>query len=245
MLPVLQIGPLALPVPALVLLIGVWAALGLAEKEAARLGVNPDAVYGLAALGLGAGLVGARLVYVARYWPAYANDLLGIFSLTGAALAPAEGALVGGLAALIYGVRRRLPLRATLDALALGVAALAVAVAVAHVASGDAFGAPTQLPWRVFLWGEYRHPSQFYELIAALGVLGVVWRSRRRPLFAGYSFLLTVALLAGARVGLEAFRGDSLVSAGGWRLAQLWGLPILAGCLGAMRYWSQTPASAE
>ncbi len=45
---VLQIGSLALPVPGLVLLIGVWIGLSLAEREAARLGLNPEAVYNLA-----------------------------------------------------------------------------------------------------------------------------------------------------------------------------------------------------
>ena len=61
MFPVLQIGPLALPVPGLALLIGVWIGLWLAEIEAARLGIGPETVYNLAFIGLVAGLLGARL----------------------------------------------------------------------------------------------------------------------------------------------------------------------------------------
>jgi prolipoprotein diacylglyceryltransferase len=235
----LQVGSLAIPVPGLALLLGVWAALWLSEKEASRLHLDPDAIYTLVFIGLVAGLVGARLAYVLRYWSVYARDLLGILSPNATALAPAEGTLIGVIAAVVYGARRQLPLRTTLDALAPGVAAMAMAVAVAHVASGDAFGAPTAWPWRVYLWGEYRHPSQIYELIGALLVLGVTWRTRARGLFPGFNFLLVVALSAAARVFLEAFRGDSLVLPGGWRAAQVLGLVVLAACLVAMRYWGR------
>ncbi len=241
MFPVLQLGPLALPVPGLVLLIGVWIGLSLTEKEAARLKLDSEVVYNLAFIGLAAGLIGARLAYVACYVSAYAADPLGVFSLNPASLAPAEGALISVVAAVIYGARRQLPLRLTLDALAPAMAVMGVAVAVAHMASGDAFGAAARLPWGVYLWDEYRHPSQVYELIAALGVLGIGWRARTRglPAGAGFNFLLVVALSAAARVFLEAFRGDSLVMVGGLRAAQVWGLVVLAASLGMMKYWSQ------
>ena len=244
MFPVLQIGPLALPVPGLALLLGVWIGLWLAakRKEAARLKLNPEAVYNLAFIGLAAGLIGARLAYVARYLNAYASDPLSVFSLNPASLAPAEGALIGVVAAVIYGARRQLPLRLTLDVLAPTAAVMGVAVAVAHMASGDAFGAAARLPWSVYLWDEYRHPSQVYELIAALGVLGIGWRARTRGPFAGFNFLLVVALSAAARIFLEAFRGDSVVMVGGLRAAQVWGLVVLAACLGTMRYWGREVA---
>ena len=244
MFPVLQIGPLALPVLGLALLLGVWIGLSLAatRKEAARLRLIPEAVYNLVFIGLVAGLIGTRLAYVAHYLNVYASDPLGVFSLNPATLAPTEGALIGVVVAVGYGAHRKLPLRPTLDALAPAVAVMGVAVAVAHVASGDAFGAAARLPWSVYLWDEYRHPSQIYELIAALGVLGIGWRARTRGPFVGFNFLLVVALSAAARLFLEAFRGDSVVI-GGWRAAQVWGLVVLAACLGTMRYWGREAVS--
>jgi prolipoprotein diacylglyceryltransferase len=239
MFPVLQVGSLALPVPGLALLVGVWVGLWLAEKEAARLSLNPATVYNLAGMGLVAGLIGARLAHVARYWSAYAADPVGVFSFNPATLAPTEGALIGVVAALLYGGRRNLPWRPTLDALAPAMALMGIAVAMAHLASGDAFGAAARLPWSVYLWDEYRHPSQIYELIAALGVFGVWVRARGLPAGAGFNFLLVVALSALPRVFLEAFRGDSVVLVGGYRGAQVWGLVVLAVCLGTMQYWSQ------
>ncbi len=239
MFPVLQIGPLALPVPGLTLLVGVWLGLWLAEREAARLQLNPEAVYNLAFTGLTAGLIGARLAYVARYVSAYAADPLGVFSLNPATLAPNEGVLIGVVAAILYGVSRKLPLRLTLDALAPAVAVMGVGVALAHLASGDAFGAAARLPWSIYLWDEYRHPSQIYELIAALGVLGIWWGVKDRRPAIGFNFLLVAALSAAARVFLEAFRGDSLAISGGLRAAQVWGLGILAVCLAMMKFWRQ------
>lgn len=54
--------------------------------------------------------------------------------------------LIGGIVAVVYGQREKLPLRPTLDALAPGVAAFMVTVGVAHFLSGNAFGTPSRLP---------------------------------------------------------------------------------------------------
>lgn len=237
MLPILQLGPFAIQVPGLALLLGLWVGLSLGEREARRLSLNPDAIYNLAFTGLVVGVLAARLSYVARYFGAYVLDPLGIFSLNPSTLIPLDGFLIGCLAAVIYGTRKRLRLRPTLEALAPALAVMGVALALAHLASGDAFGAPARLPWSIFLWDEYRHPSQVYELLAALGVLAA-WRWVRLPA-AGWSFLFVVALSAAVRVFLEAFRGDSLLLAGGLRAAQVWGLVIVAGALAMMNAWSR------
>jgi prolipoprotein diacylglyceryltransferase len=186
-----------------------------------------------------AGLIGARLGYAAQFLGVYATDPLSLLSPNPATLAPAAGLAVAAGYGLIAGWRRGLPLWRTLDALAPGLALLAVAIGAAHLASGDAFGAPAQLPWSIWLWGDWRHPSQIYELISALLIL-LLWRSaRQRQLFDGFGCLLVVASLAAARVFLEAFRGDSWIIAGGWRGAQVIGLLVLAGSLMLLRVLGQ------
>jgi prolipoprotein diacylglyceryltransferase len=231
MVPVLQIGSIALPMAPLVLLLGVWAGTWATEREAARLDLNGDTVASLVLIGLVAGLIGARAGYVAQHLGSYLTDPLGVFSPNPATLALAPGLLLGSIAMLIALQRRKLPLWRTLDALAPGLAMLGVVVGVAHLASGDAFGAPAQLPWSIVLWEEARHPSQVYEIVGALSVLAF-WRWRRvRHPFDGFSFLLVVALSAAVRIFLEAFRGDSWIVAGGLRGAQLVGLAVLALCL--------------
>lgn len=238
MLPYLRMGPFLLHTSGLTLLLGVWVGTWLAEKEARRLKIKPDLVYNSIVLGLISGLVGARLAYAARFLSAYLNNPLSLFSINPNTLSPSEGLLLGLLVAFIYCQRKGLQLRPTLDAITPGLAAFMVSLGLAHLLSGDAYGAPTNtLPWRIYLWSEYRHPSQVYEILVALGVFSMVLKRPFGDQGWGLNFLLFVSLSAGARVFLEAFRGDSLIWAGGFRAAQVIGLIILASALMLMRAW--------
>ena len=61
MLPMIHIGPLAIPAPQMILLLGFWLGLELTEKLAHRFKTDPAQVYRLTLIGIAAGLVGARL----------------------------------------------------------------------------------------------------------------------------------------------------------------------------------------
>lgn len=238
MLPFFRLGPFLLQLPVLALLGGVWVGSSLAEKEATRLKLNAADIYNLIFYGLVAGIVGARLAYAARYLSAYLANPLGLLALTPATLYPNIGLIIGIAVAALFGWRKHLPLRPTLDALAPGLAAFMVALGMAHFLSGDAFGAPTRLPWAIYLWDEYRHPAQIYETLAALVVFVIVWK-RRLSVGEGLNFLLVVALSAAARIFLEAFRGDSVIWVGGFRAAQVVGVVVLAAALWLIRAWAQ------
>ena len=95
MLPVLNIGPLALQTPGLVMLIGLWLGLSLAEKFSAKRGVSPNLLYNLAFVTLVAGVIGARLAYLVRYPEAFANSPLSLISLNPGLLDPVGGLAVG------------------------------------------------------------------------------------------------------------------------------------------------------
>lgn len=58
--------------------------------------------------------------------------------------------------------------------LTLLVAVLGVAVGIAHLAAGSAFGAPTSLPLAIELWGSWRHPTQVYETVVTVLILVAV-----------------------------------------------------------------------
>lgn len=237
MLPYFRIGSYLLQTSGLALLIGVWVGLSLSEKEAIRLQLKPNLIYNLVFIGLISGIIGARLAYAVRYLSAYLNNPLSLFALNPNTLSPLDGLLIGLLVAIIYGQRKGLPMRPTLDALAPGLGVLLVALGFSHFLTGDAFGAPTGLPWRIYLWNDYRHPSQIYEILADVGVLVAVLR---RPLGSpgqGINFLLVVALSAVSRLSLEAFRGDSVIWFGGFRAAQIGSLLVLAGSMWLMHAW--------
>lgn len=233
MLPILPVGPLAIPVPSLVILIGLWLGLTLAEKYAPRFGIKPADLYNLVLLMLLAGMLGARLAYVLRYPTAFAGNLGSIFSLNLGLLDPLGGVVIALLIGVIYGQRKHLSLWSTLDALTPLLAVFMLAQGVAHLASGAAFGAPADLPWTIELWGAHRHPSQVYEVLAAALILALIWPGRGliRPARSGVYFLGFLALSAGARLFLEAFRGDSQVILAGLRSAQVIAWAILALCL--------------
>ena len=239
MLPVLQIGPAAVPLPGLLLIAGVWVASWLAERAARRSGAQAEAINRMLLISLVAGLVGARLGHAMRFPAGYVADPLALLALTPVTLEPDAGLAAGLIAALAYGQRQRLSLWPTLDALAPGMAGFAVFLALAHIASGDAFGAPADLPWAIELWGARRHPAQVYELLAALGILALLVRLPDAGRFPGRSFAIFVALSSGARLGLEAFRGDSVLWPGGVRAVQVVSLIVLLGALSLLRWLAQ------
>jgi prolipoprotein diacylglyceryltransferase len=231
MLPVLQVGPLAIQLPGLLLLAGVWLASTVIERQAPRLKLSAGVLSNMIFLGLVVGLLSARLWYALRYLSVYLENPLFLLALNPTTLAPAEGAITGMLAAGIYAQRKGLPLWGTLDALAPGLAVFSLALGFSHLASGDAFGAPANLPWAIDLWGTRRHPSQIYEILLAGVVLAVILEVRLRAPFPGFVFLGWVALTAGSRLLLEAFRGDSLIVFGSLRVAQLLSLGLLLAAL--------------
>jgi phosphatidylglycerol:prolipoprotein diacylglycerol transferase len=232
MLPVLQLGPLALQLPGLLILLGIWMGLSLAEKFAIKRHFPVESLYNLVFSALTVGLVGARLGSLLQAPQAFWASPLSLFSLNPALLDPISGVAAGLAASLWYGKRNHLPGWATLDALTPLLAMGMLGLALAHIASGQAYGAVTSLPWSIELWGARRHPSQFYELAAAtLILLSLGRRSQQADAAAGSLFAIFVALTAGLRLFLEAFRGDSTLLPGGIRSAQVLAWLALATAL--------------
>ena len=237
MYPLLQIGPYALQVPGLILVVSLWLSLNVAEKEADRQNFRPEVIYSLVFFALVAGIVGARLWYVGRYLDTDLDDPLEIVALNTNTLVPLAGIGIGLLVAILYGWRKRLSLRTTLDILAPGFAFFAIGMGLANISSGGAFGAPTDLPWAIYIWDANRHPTQIYEMLLAIVIFTLLWRYRKLSLFPGFIFLAWVTLAALARLFLEAFRGDSVIVAGGIRQPQLAAMGVLLLALWLMRQW--------
>lgn len=232
MLPILQIGPLALPLPTLILMVGLLAGLELAERQAERFGVKADTIYSMTLAAVVAGIVGARLTYVAQYPAAFLETPLDLISPRPQMFNAAGGYVLALAAALVYLWSRKLAFWPTVDAATTLFAVMAVAFGLSHLASGDAFGVPAQVPWAIRLWGEMRQPAQIYETLAALVILVLVWPGRAIAVFTlqrpGLRFWAFVALSAGARLVLETYRGDSTILANSFREAQVIAWVILA-----------------
>lgn len=243
MLPILQLGPLSIQTPGLLLLLGLWLGLMISERTARKLGNDPAVLYNLAFLMIIVGALGARLAYVLRYPDAFAGSWLSVFTFSPTMLDTPTGLLIAVLAGLIFLQRKQLPFWHTLDILTGAFATLAVAIGLAHLASGDAFGAPANLPWSISLWGEQRHPSQIYETLLAVTIFVLLrpWTSPSGP--AGNRFLTFCALTAGSVIFLDAFRGDSILIAGRFHQNQVIGTLVLAASLFLRRRLAAPPAA--
>ncbi len=231
MFPILHVGPLAIQLPGLLLLAGVWVGTYLVEKEAPRHKLSAAVLNNMIFYALVAGLLGARLGYALRFLNVYLENPRDLFSLNPSTLSAVDGLVTAAMVAFVYAYRRKLRLWPTLDALSPALAVFGVIIGLAHLSSGDAFGAPSSLPWSIDLWGERRHPTQVYEILLAGLVAIAVFRLRGRSPFPGFAFLIWVGATAAVRLILEGFRGDSVIVLGQIRLAQPLSLAVLLAAL--------------
>ncbi|HEY5983668.1 MAG TPA: prolipoprotein diacylglyceryl transferase family protein [Anaerolineales bacterium] len=243
MLPFIRVGPLLVQLPGLALLAGIWIGINLAEKEALRLRLNASAIVSMTMYGLIGGVIGARLLYALEHLDAYAAAPLSLLALSTTALDGWGGLVVGAIVGFLYGRKHHLPLRPSLDSLAPAVAVFMIALAVANLLSGNGYGASLDAPWAIFIWGEYRHPTQVYEILLALGVF-LAWRlAPAGDVYSGNSFWQVVGLSAAARVLTEAFHGDSAHLILGFRLVQVVALALLGTSMLVGRRWSAAAAA--
>ncbi|MBI5879287.1 MAG: prolipoprotein diacylglyceryl transferase [Chloroflexi bacterium] len=233
MLPTIQIGPAALPVRPLLMLIAWYIAVGWAERRMPRYGQPSEHAWNAGLIAALGAVIGGRLYYAVTNWAAYQMNPLGLFATSISTIAFGEGLIVGLIGAAIYLRWKRAPLAPFFDAYAPGLLAAFALASVGALASGDAYGAATDLPWAIVLWDSHRHPSQVYELLVALAALAVVLRMRGAS--DGSTFLAAVALYGIGRVFIEAFRGDSWLVADGVRAMQVVWLAAALGALIVMR----------
>ena len=214
----------------ILLIAALWLGLYLSEKRVERHNISIDALNNIVYYSILGYIVGGRVLFALANLPAFTQSPLSVFSINADLFDPVGGFATALLVGFAYGRNQKLSLWSPLDALTPVFATLAIGLALSHLAAGTAFGSPTNFPWGMDLWNATRHPTQIYELIASLLILGVIWfRKTASP--AGSDFLLFAALTAGARLFLEAFRGDSTLIFGGVRLAQVIAWIVLATAL--------------
>ena len=172
-------------------------------------------------------VAGGRLWFGAFNWDLYGNTprLFWAFQVADFAW---PGALLGGaLVGYLWCRWRRFDCLGLADSAALALPVSRIIASIGLLLSGEAFGAPTGLPWGIPLFGTMRHPTQVYFALGALvSLAALVWLARQAPpkgtLMAAYLGLEGLLLLL-----VEALRADSLVFLDGVRAAQVFGLTLL------------------
>ena len=208
----------------------IWVGLWLAEKRSKRHGISINDLNNITFFPLLGYILGGRILYAVENLSAFIQNPQSLISLNLDLFDPIGGMAVAVIVAMVYGQRQKLSFWRTLDALTPLFAIFALGLGLAHLASGSTFGKETSLPWGMQLWGTTRHPSQIYEVLASLLILGLLWiqKADSRP---GAHFLTFAALTSGTRLFLETFRGDSTLIFGGLRMAQIIAWVVLATSL--------------
>ncbi len=234
----LQIGPLAIRWYGLLIATAVLLGTSLAHREAIRRGEDPDQLLNVIVLGVMSALVGARLYYVLFNWGYYGPRPSKILAVWEGGLAIHGGILGGALATAIYTVRKKLPALTYMDIMA---PSLVLGQAIGrwgNFFNQEAFGTPTNLPWRLYIEPYHRpphlaafeffHPTFLYESLWDLGVFVVLYFLLRRRLeqSPGALSLCYLGLYSIGRYFVEGFRIDSLML-GPLRAAQVLSLVLM------------------
>jgi phosphatidylglycerol:prolipoprotein diacylglycerol transferase len=234
MLPVLQIGPLALPIYPLSLLLAIWATLAVGAWAARRLGVAGDHLYNAGLYGLIAAVVVARLAHVAAFWSAYRTQPLEIVGFNARAFLWWPGLAAALVVAAWYIRHHRLSWVKMTDAAALGaLVGIGIACLGAFLA-GRGLGAPTGLPWGISTWDFLPSVSTVWGAVWS-------WRLPARGLEADQAKTAWRGIARAWPRGIDsaadrARRADSITTLGGLRVIQLLGLADSgAGALGLRR----------
>lgn len=215
--------------------VGFLLALLFAVKSLKRYGIRTDDFFDCVLVGLIAGIIGARLYFVAFRWDDYKNNLLDILAIHNGGLA-IYGGIIGGLgAACIVAKKKKVNIPAMLDIGGMGFLIGQGIGRWGNFINQEAFGTQTDLPWRMVSENtEYVpvHPCFLYESLWCLtGFFVLYFISRKWRKFDGQMFLLYMIWYGLERMLVEGLRTDSLYTPFfGLRVSQiLSGIIVIVG----------------
>lgn len=231
-----ELGPLTVRWYGLLIATAVLIGVNLSQYLAKRRHIDPDLLGDLAIWLVVGAIPAARLYYVLFEWSEYAQHPERIIAIWQGGIA-IHGAILGGMvAALIFARLKQVSFWQLADLVA---PSLILGQAIGrwgNFFNSEAFGRPTDLPWKLFIplerrpQGyanfEYFHPTFLYESLWDLTVFGLLLTlffrglQRQPPIKVGTLFLVYLAAYSLGRLWIEGLRTDSLML-GPLRMAQV------------------------
>lgn len=216
----IEIGDFYLPTYGVLVALGFLAGLSVTVKLARRSGYNPELITNLAVYVALAGMLGAKIAMILFDWRDYFAAPGRIFSME---TLQAAGVFQGGLilalvTAFLYMRRQNLPVLATSDAFAPGVALGHAIGRLGCFAAGCCWGVECDLPWAVTFHNPVAysltgvpletalHPTQLYESIAEVALFALLYRLYTRPHPQGRIIGLYLVISSALRFGIEFLR---------------------------------------
>ncbi|ABM75077.1 putative prolipoprotein diacylglyceryl transferase [Prochlorococcus marinus str. NATL1A] len=270
-----QLGPFSLRWYGLLIAISVLVGLNLSSELASKKGLKKSLINDLLPILVLASVIGARIYYVAFEWRNYTGKnfwssinflnlnipLPSALEIWGGGIA-IHGALIMGTLSIIFFCRwRKEPFWDVIDVLVPSVALGQAIGRWGNFFNNEAFGIPTNLPWKLFIpyrfrpeifsTQDYFHPTFLYESVWNIFVFGILIflfrKSNKKELklppgSLSCLYLITYSL---GRFWIEGLRTDPLCLGGvppfcegGLRIAQLISLFLIsAGLLGIWRIY--------
>ena len=271
----IQLGPFSLRWYGLLIAISVLVGLNLSVELARKKGLKKSLINDLLPILVLASVIGARVYYVAFEWRNYTGrnfwrsikflslniPIPSAIEIWGGGIA-IHGALIMGTFSVIFFCRWRK--ESFWDVMDVLVPSVALGQAIGrwgNFFNNEAFGLPTNLPWKLFIPYEFRpeifssqnyfHPTFLYESLWNIIVFGIliflfkkskINQFRIQPGTLSCVYLISYSL---GRVWIEALRIDPLCLAGsppfcqgGLRIAQFISIFFMsAGLLGMWRIY--------
>src|SRR5271170_7210605 len=201
---------------ALGFLLGLWITLRLAQ----RAGLPKEPVTNLAIYCALAGLAGAKLFMILFDFQSYWNDPGALFSMSTlqAAGVYQGGFLVAFVTAILYMRRQHLPILATCDVFAPGIALGQAIGRIGCFSAGCCWGVAAHVPWAVTFHnpqaaeltgvplGIPLHPTQLYESVADALIFLFLYLRIAKAHTAGAILGWYLALYSAVRFVIEFFR---------------------------------------
>jgi phosphatidylglycerol:prolipoprotein diacylglycerol transferase len=184
----------------IMIMLGVVTASLLARAEAKRRGLDLEIIWDMLFWLVIAGIVGARIWHILTPPPSmiaqgittqyYLTHPLAMIDIRNGGLG-IPGAVLGGVLALwVYTRRKKLKIAIWLDVMASGLALAQAIGRWGNFFNQELYGAPTNLPWKLFIDPVHRlpgfqdtayyHPLFLYEMLWNLANMAILlWLSRR------------------------------------------------------------------
>lgn len=224
---IVDVGPFTLSWHGVFTALGIAAGVYLGGWLGRQMGFTEDDAYSIALVGVPAGIIGARALFVLEHKVTFEGQWLDVFKINEGGIS-IYGAIIGGvLGACAYGWIRRLPVTRGLDAAGFGLL-LGMAIGrIGDLINGEHIAKVSSLPWAVRYTNidspgypfsatpsglfVARHPATTYEMIGDLLIMGVlalifIGIAKTRP---GITFFTGVVLYSAMRFGVSYLRIDS------------------------------------
>lgn len=211
----------------------------LAQKLAKKRGIDPDIVGNLVIWLIVGAIPCARLYYVLFEWQRFQNQPYKAFAIWEGGIA-IHGAIIGGaVVTIIFCQRQKISAWLMADIV---MPALILGQAIGrwgNFFNSEAFGRPTDLPWKLFIPVDrrppefasesYFHPTFLYESLWNVGVFAILmFLFFRFPKIRTGTLTMTYAIAYSlGRFWIEGLRTDSLM-VGSLRTAQIISLVAIA-----------------